>query len=261
MTWPDGVGHVVSYLTDYLQDHLITGAAVKDIAQDKHGTKTIYQLSAKGSFGAPADSYAIESKAVICALPQFVCAKVIDERRQQQPKFLNAFTYSPWVVANIKLADIKVLAAAAPVSWDNVSQNSHSLGYVVATHQTLNAVPGPVNITYYLPVTEIEPHTARTALFDIPLETWRSHIVKDLSAMHPTIASSVEAIELWLWPHGMIRPTPGFITGTDRQDAEKPLGKIYFAHSDLSGMSLFEEAQYQGVQAATMALHSFRPEV
>ena len=261
VTWPDGIGHVVSYLTDYLKDHLITGAAVKDISQNKHETKTVYQLSEKGSFGAPIDSYAFESKAVICALPQFVCASVIAERRQQRPKFLDAFSYSPWLVANIKINDIKALAAGVPVSWDNVSQNSHSLGYVVANHQTLNAVPGPVNITYYLPVTEIEPHVARAALFDMPLESWRNHIVKDLSAMHPTIAGSIEAIEIWLWPHGMIRPTPGFITSTDRQEALKPLGRIHFAHSDLSGMSLFEEAQYQGVQAAIKALQRSRHEV
>ena len=30
--------------------------------------------------------------------------------------------------------------------------------------------------------------------------------------------------------------------------------RLYFAHSDLSGLSLFEEAQYRGVQAADRAL-------
>ena len=30
----------------------------------------------------------------------------------------------------------------------------------------------------------------------------------------------------------------------------KPLGNIFFANSDLSGFSIFEEAQYRGVEAA-----------
>jgi hypothetical protein len=34
----------------------------------------------------------------------------------------------------------------------------------------------------------------------------------------------------------------------------KPLGNILFANSDLSGFSIFEEAQYRGVEAAKGAL-------
>jgi hypothetical protein len=34
----------------------------------------------------------------------------------------------------------------------------------------------------------------------------------------------------------------------------KPLGNIFFANSDLSGFSIFEEAQYRGVEAAKSAL-------
>jgi hypothetical protein len=38
------------------------------------------------------------------------------------------------------------------------------------------------------------------------------------------------------------------------QRAAEPIGNVHFAHSDLSGFSLFEEAQYRGVAAAEQVL-------
>jgi hypothetical protein len=47
----------------------------------------------------------------------------------------------------------------------------------------------------------------------------------------------------------MVRPAPGFMFSEARLRWTKPLGRIHFANSDLSGFSIFEEAQYRGVQA------------
>jgi hypothetical protein len=52
----------------------------------------------------------------------------------------------------------------------------------------------------------------------------------------------------------MIRPTPGFIWGAARREAARPLGPVHFAHSDLSGLSIFEEAQWRGIAAAEAVL-------
>ena len=48
----------------------------------------------------------------------------------------------------------------------------------------------------------------------------------------------------------MVRPTPGFIGGAARAQCVEPAGRVHFAHTDLSGMALLEEAQYWGVHAA-----------
>jgi hypothetical protein len=46
-------------------------------------------------------------------------------------------------------------------------------------------------------------------------------------------------------------PVPGFINGQARRDAARPIGdRIFFAHTDLSGISIFEEAFYSGIDAA-----------
>ena len=51
----------------------------------------------------------------------------------------------------------------------------------------------------------------------------------------------------------VVQPTPGFLSAPERQEGFG-LPRLYFANSDVSGLSLFEEAQYRGVQAAERAL-------
>ena len=51
----------------------------------------------------------------------------------------------------------------------------------------------------------------------------------------------------------MIRPTVGFLTAPER-NRPASLPGFFHAHSDQSGLSLFEEAQYNGVVAARHAL-------
>jgi hypothetical protein len=80
--------------------------------------------------------------------------------------------------------------------------------------------------------------------------SWVDFILKDLSKPHPEIASLVQHIDIIRWGHAMVRPRVGFIWSDSRRQAAKPQGNIHFAHSDLSGFSLFEEAQYRGIIAA-----------
>lgn len=52
----------------------------------------------------------------------------------------------------------------------------------------------------------------------------------------------------------MVRPRPGFVWGEARQRLLNDRDRVLFAHSDLSGYSIFEEANYRGVLAAERAL-------
>jgi hypothetical protein len=52
----------------------------------------------------------------------------------------------------------------------------------------------------------------------------------------------------------MIRPVPGTIWSAARQQLAAGWGAVQFAHADVSGMSLLEEANYQGVRAAEVVL-------
>ena len=178
----------------------------------------------------------------IYALPRFTAPYVIDGYALAG---LESFTYSPWVVANLTV-DRPPDGAA----WDNVLYDSPSLGYVVATHQGLRTAPGPSVLTWYLPLAVPNPDAARAWMLAREWRDWASLILADLVQAHPDIESRVTRIDVMLWGHAMIRPTPGFIRGEARRRATAPHGAIRFAHSDMSGISVFEEAQYHGVQAA-----------
>jgi len=54
--------------------------------------------------------------------------------------------------------------------------------------------------------------------------------------------------------HAMIRPAVGSIFSEERRRLSRLDGRILFANSDLSGISIFEEAQYHGVEAAQSVL-------
>ena len=49
----------------------------------------------------------------------------------------------------------------------------------------------------------------------------------------------------------MAQPLPGIVHGSLRQELGASIdNNIHFAHTDLAGVSLFEEGFYQGLQAA-----------
>jgi hypothetical protein len=57
----------------------------------------------------------------------------------------------------------------------------------------------------------------------------------------------------------MVRPVPGFIWGEARQQAQVPVnGSLHFAHSELGGLALFEEANWHGVRAAEAVLDALQ---
>ena len=58
--------------------------------------------------------------------------------------------------------------------------------------------------------------------------------------------------------HAMIRPAIGSIFSEERSRLTKTRrdSRILFANSDLSAISIFEEAQYHGVSAAQFALRN-----
>jgi len=60
------------------------------------------------------------------------------------------------------------------------------------------------------------------------------------------------------WGHAMIRPRTGFMWGQARRAAAVPYRSIHFAHSELSGVALFEEAFDAGIRAADEVLRVVR---
>jgi hypothetical protein len=64
----------------------------------------------------------------------------------------------------------------------------------------------------------------------------------------------VEQVDITLRAHAMASPRPGFLDNPGLRALRAMDGPVLFAHSDLSGFSVFEEASWWGYQAALRAL-------
>jgi hypothetical protein len=64
------------------------------------------------------------------------------------------------------------------------------------------------------------------------------------------LAACCERAEITLRGHGMAVPAPGYLSNRGLQALREADGRILFAHGDLSGYSVFEEAAWWGDRCA-----------
>lgn len=243
LTWPQGNGYIAERLREKLAGHIQVNKLVTQVSESD-GKAQLNVYDERQILNQ------IESEHVIFAAPRFIARKIC--HGMEEDAVSAALNYAPWLVANISLKRLPEARGVAP-AWDNVSYYSPSLGYVMANHQDITTRQKPLVITYYYPLSADTPKQSRMKLFTTDSTAWSESIVKDLSAMHPGIENEIISIDIWPWGHGMVSPSVGFIWG-ERSKMTKEMGRIVFAHSDMSGISNFEEAQYHGVEAAKKVL-------
>lgn len=234
---------------DFSDQRILTDALVTSIRQTDESVEVDVFFPQQGK------TRRFISEAIIFAAPRFIAGHVIDEWRKQRPEHLKDFEYAPWMVANVTLDQMPTSLNGAALAWDNVMYLGESLGYVVATHQSLERYQTKTVLTVYFPLTGNNPHESRRSALAKSHHDWSQIVTQELELMHPGITDNIVSIDTWIWGHGMIRPVPGFIWGKSREEALNPHGRIFFAHSDMSGVSIFEEAQYRGVEAAKNVLN------
>ena len=239
LTWPEGNGWLMARLIERVGDRLRCGHLVSGVRNVEGGVEVDCVVVADGRH------VRFRAEDVIFAGPRFVAGYVV-EGLGAAP----AFTYAPWVVANVSVGQ-RPVGRGAPLAWDNVPYGGRSLGYILADHQSLvGHAQKETVLTWYEPLTHVGPAEARKEALAMGYEAWRARVVRDLEVMHPGIMEDITRVDVWVWGHGMIRPVKGFLTGAARAEAGESVGRIHFAHSDLSGISIFEEAFYWGLAAA-----------
>ena len=238
ITWPEGNGWIVKRLKKMLRGQIQPNALAYRVEKKSHGVRVAYWDSKANQ------STAVDADAVILATPRFVAERLFTTGRN-----LGDFHYSPWMVANVTLDQLPQ-SKGAPLSWDNMIYGSNLLGYVNATNQSLSRVPLKTVLTYYYPLSNAAPNDVRKDMIARSYEAWREIVLSELLRVHPDLRGHVTHLDVWLWGHGMIRPSQNFIWGNSREAALKQTPPIFYAHSDMSGISIFEEANYRGVEAA-----------
>lgn len=241
ITFPEGNGRFVNHLSSTVADKILKSHVAVSIIPNEKGVDVV--CLANGELrGFHCDK-------VIFASPIFTAPYVIRGFAEDAPFAASEFQHNAWFVANLFLKDRPKprFAKDFPLAWDNVLYESPSLGYVNATHQK-GIDYGPAVFTYYYPMCH-EPD-GRTKLFNYEWRDLADVCLTDIARAHPEVYDLCDRIDIMRWGHAMISPRPNFIWGAERQKAMHPYRNIHFAHTDLSGIALFEEAFYHGLRSA-----------
>lgn len=243
LTAPEGNAWLVRGLARAVQGRLVTDALVWRIEEGKSALTVDVKIGPK--------SVRYEAQKLIWAAPAFLLPHVWPQLPTALRTAALAGDYAPWLTANLHLADFPEERHGAPPAWDNVLYDSAGLGYVVATHQLIRRRLSGTVFTYYRALSELAPVAGRRLLLDTPREVWAESILGELSAVHPDIRRLTTRLDIFRNGHAMRRPVPGSLFHGQRGKlTEFRHPRIALAHADLSGFSLFEEAQFRGVMAA-----------
>jgi NAD(P)-binding Rossmann-like domain len=238
LTWPEGNGWIVRRLME----------RIGNFVQPNHMVHRISESGKRVSVFSGDTEY--QAEVVIFAAPTFLAPYLIEGMPP-----LHDFEYSPWLTANLTLDRLPASYGGDP-TWDSVFMDSPTLGYVDATHQSLRTHIDRTVWTFYWALADGSPVENRQLLLNKDWNYWKEAVLHDLERVHPDIRQCVSRFDIMRLGHAMARPKPGAIFSPERRKLAKGHGHIFFANSDLSGFSIFEEAQYRGVTAADKILRT-----
>lgn len=252
LTWPGGMAALAEQLAAASGIERRAGTAVS-LKRTAAGVEALCFTLVDGV----ASTYLVRARKAICAMPLHVAARVVDgigdfgfDPRVHMP------AYAPWMVANFLMKAFPAELPEAPLSWDNVVYQEPGLGYVVSTHQDVRATP-PARTVFsaYVALTDRSPDQARKWMLAAGAQELVTLASADLKAAYGVrFAPCVERVDITLRGHAMAAPLPGFRSNAGLKALRETDGPIVFAHADLSGFSVFEEASWWGCEAARRVL-------
>ncbi|HEX9174121.1 MAG TPA: NAD(P)-binding protein [Telluria sp.] len=252
LTWPGGLAPVAEALAARSGIERRAGTVVSLRRRGEGVEALCFTLEN----GVPR-TYLARARKAICAMPLYVAARVVEgiadfgfDPKRHMP------VYAPWMVANFLMKDFPRELGDAPLSWDNVVYREPGLGYVVSTHQDIRVRPPEKTVfSAYVALSDRTPDAARKWLQGASPDQLVELASADLKVAYGwAFAPCVERVEITLRGHAMAAPLPGFRSNAGLAALRAVDGPILFAHSDLSGFSVFEEAAWWGCQAAGRAM-------
>lgn len=245
LTWPEGNHFLVENLRQQAEAPIQPHTLAYSLRETATGVEVLtYNVATR-------QSTRVQARQVLLATPQHIAHRLLAAVPGHQLPPIETLHHAPWLIANLTVSGLPQ-GPGRPLSWDNVRYGSASLGYVNATQQSLRQEDGgPKVITLYWPLTHEAPGPARRRAYQTPYAEWLPRVVAELETYHPGVTPYIQQADLWVWGHGMVAPTPGLLWGMARPAAMLPVrNRIFFAHTDFSGISIFEEGFYQGIRAA-----------
>ena len=203
------------------------------------------------------DTRRIHAQNVICAMPLNIAQRII--QNPQRYGFAPDFRLppsAPWLISNFVLHSFPTEPKRSELAWDNIVYGSQGLGYVVASHQRIHvARPSHTIFTAYTALNHDNPANIRRQLLTAEPRDLLDIAAQDLlTAYGKPFWQHVAHIDITVRAHAMSVPSAGYLTHPTLIALRQHPSRLHFAHSDLSGYSVFEEAAWWGVTAAQRIL-------
>ena len=254
LTWPEGNGALVQHMASRAQRAGVSlrrgQMAVEVVPRRVEGEPESVELGILDT--GSGELRRVIAERCIVAMPRFVANRVVRGLHERDTEVQSRFTYGAWMVANLHVSE-RPASRGVGECWDNVIYDSPSLGYISATHQR-GRDRGPGVLTHYWPLATEDAAEGRRQLFEADYGVWRDAVLADLRRAHRQLPDVLTRLDVFRWGHAMVQPRVGMMESRARRDAKLPLGAVHFAHSDLSGLAIFEEAFFHGLRAADEAV-------
>lgn len=253
LTWQDGLHGLTQQLRHASGEARFTPGMAVRVRETRNGVEVLCLD------GAAKESFLLKARRVIVAMPLHVAAHVLNlaefgfDRARDLPRSAS------WMVSNFLLKGFPPESDPhRPLAWDNAVYGSDSLGWVVATHQWIRlAKPEYTVFTAYHAFADQTPEETRRWMESARADELREIAERDLRRVYGKGFSRwVQQIEICLRGHAMASPAPGFLSRPGIDALRAADGRILFAHADLSGLSIFEEAAWWAEQASHKILSS-----
>lgn len=254
LTWPEGNGWLAARLAASLGERLHGGCVVLRVREGRGEV----ELDLWNEREQRAERWIAPQ--LVLALPLFVAARLLESPPAALVAAAATMRHAPWLVANLHCERALIDRGGAPPSWDNVLYRSPALGYVDAMHQSLRPHPGETVFTAYWALggdDAAQAASARRALLADGADAWATRVLADLVRAHPDLPRHLRQVDLMRYGHAMSVPVPGLRGHAALRALQETNGRVHFAHADLSGYSVFEEAFFHGTRAAAQILTGF----
>jgi hypothetical protein len=235
LTWPAGNGWLVDRLAERSPWPVATATVVRSLVAEDERVRIVVDRAG--------EQREIVASAVIAALPSRVVARWLPVATVPD--------LAPWRIGALHVARLPA-GAGVPFAWDSVRVGGRGLGYVSTAHQT-GAFRGPAVLTYYDPLSKETPAEGRRALLAASWAEEADRVLADLAPAHPDLREVLTRVDVRHWGHGTAIPAVGLHADGGWHHVQ-PHPRVWLAHADRSGMSLFEEASWHGVRAAEAVL-------
>lgn len=248
LTWPDGLNPLLRHMRGRIgKARQLAGAAWR--VQKVGRNWQVDYLDAQGA-------QRLSARRVIIATPLHVAVHLLPTLGEYGFEHAHLPPRAPWLIGNLLLDRFPAEPPNQPLAWDNVVYGSRGLGYVVSTHQLIRtAKPERTVFTTYHAFASPDQAATRQWLQSADDEALFELATQDLYSVYgPRLRRHIAAARLTIRAHAMASPVPGFLANQGLAALRALDGDLLFAHSDLSGLSLFEEAAWWGESAAHKVL-------